>query len=58
MSSNRKVVLEVIAGVHPITKKKGFFAYARALFGNFPVCWYPTEDAAMQYGKQFLKGEK
>ena len=56
----REVVpgLEVEPGRHPGTKKLGFFAYARKLIGNFPVCWRPTEKEAWEYGAEFVRTSK
>jgi hypothetical protein len=46
--------LEIVSGIHSITEKPGFFVFARAIIGNFPVCWRPTEQEARKYGEQFM----
>lgn len=47
--------LEVAPGDDALTKKPGYFAFARALIGNFPVCWRSTEEEAREYGEQFMR---
>ena len=57
LESSRKEIpagLEIAPGKHPKTGADGFFAYARKLIGNFPICWNPTRTAALVYGIEFI----